>query len=133
MRTLIMISALTLSAAGHAADPTFIPEVAAGLQQAIERGDARAISVGLYDNGQTAVVGFGHVRRDDSSAPRGDSVFEIGSISKVFTSLLTQVQADEDLRQHLRQEMGVAALALIVALVLALEGLSAAGPGDRQR
>lgn len=97
MRTLIMIFAITLSAAGHAADPTFIPEVAAGLEQAIERGDARAISVGLYDNGQTAVIGFGHMRRDDSSAPRGDSVFEIGSISKVFTSLLTQVQADEDL------------------------------------
>ncbi len=87
-----MVVAITLSAAGHATDPSLIPEVAAGLEQTIERGDARAISVGLYDNGETQVIGFGQVSRIDNSVPRHDTLFEIGSITKVFTSLLTQIQ-----------------------------------------
>ena len=95
MRTLIMIFAFLLSAALHAAEPTFIPQVAAGLDYAVERGDARAIAVGLYNNGQTQFLGLGKLRRSGDRAPQGDTLFEIGSISKVFTSLLTQVQIAE--------------------------------------
>lgn len=96
MRSLIMFFAIALTTGCQAADPSIQTGVATGLERAIERGDARAIAVGLYDNGQTSVTGFGRLSRDDGSTPTGESIFEIGSITKVFTSLLTQVQEDQD-------------------------------------
>lgn len=92
MRALLMIIATTIPAIAQAAEPTLNSQVTAGLKTTIERGNARAVAVGLYDNGQTMVIGFGELGRDDERAPQGDTIFEVGSISKVFTSLLTQVQ-----------------------------------------
>jgi len=95
MRFLLVIILITSPAVGLAVEPSLMPYVVEGIEQTIQRGEARGIAVGLYDNGQTRVIGFGSISRTDEQAPRGDTVFEIGSISKVFTSLLTQVQVEE--------------------------------------
>jgi CubicO group peptidase (beta-lactamase class C family) len=60
------------------------------LQHMVERDQARAIVVGLYHPGDTTVQGFGRISRSNPAQPTGDTVFEIGSISKVFTVLLTE-------------------------------------------
>ncbi len=67
-----------------------------GLQSMIDDGDARAIVIGLYDNGKTSVAGFGQVSRNNAASPRADTIFEIGSITKVFTTLLAEEQVMAD-------------------------------------
>jgi serine-type D-Ala-D-Ala carboxypeptidase/endopeptidase len=44
--------------------------------------------VGVIDNGQSYVFGYGKLSQDQSQSPDGNTVFEIGSITKVFTGLL---------------------------------------------
>ena len=44
--------------------------------------------VGLAEPGRRRIVAHGQFARDDPRPVDGDTVFEIGSISKVFTALL---------------------------------------------
>lgn len=44
--------------------------------------------IGIITGGESSVFSFGRRSVDDSRPPDGDSVFEIGSITKTFTSLL---------------------------------------------
>src|SRR6187399_2595727 len=44
--------------------------------------------VGVIDNGKTEVYGFGETHRGESDKPNGDTVYEIGSITKAFTGTL---------------------------------------------
>ncbi|MDJ0916506.1 MAG: serine hydrolase [Woeseiaceae bacterium] len=73
-----------------------LDSVEAGLQSLIDDGDARAIVIGLYDNGKTSVAGFGQLSRDNDASPKADTIFEIGSITKVFTTLLAEEQASAE-------------------------------------
>jgi CubicO group peptidase (beta-lactamase class C family) len=49
---------------------------------------ATGIVVGIIEPGGPDVVAYGNFAKDDSRAVDGDTIFEIGSVSKVFTSLL---------------------------------------------
>ncbi|MFM0093403.1 serine hydrolase [Paraburkholderia sediminicola] len=57
-----------------------------------DRVDGRRQSVGIVagmiDGGRRRVVSYGRHSADNTSTPDGDSVFEIGSITKVYTALL---------------------------------------------
>ena len=94
MRSLSLTLLFLMSVAAHADGLTINPDVVSGIERAIADGKARAAIVGLYDNGKTAITGFGQMSRGDDSVPQGDSIFEIGSISKVFTAILTQTQVN---------------------------------------
>lgn len=94
MRVLFLALLLLMSVGTRADALTLNPDVVSGLEKAIQSGQIRAAVVGLYDNGKSKVAGFGRMSRDDHSAPQGESIFEIGSISKVFTAILTQTQVN---------------------------------------
>jgi CubicO group peptidase (beta-lactamase class C family) len=54
----------------------------------LEDGVAVGFVIGIVKDGQTQVIAYGETTKASGIAPTGDSVFEIGSISKVFTGVL---------------------------------------------
>jgi CubicO group peptidase (beta-lactamase class C family) len=57
------------------------------------------MTIGVVQRGEETVVGFGHFATDHDRQPDGDTVYEIGSTTKVFTGLLL---ADAVARGRLR-------------------------------
>ncbi len=64
-------------------------------QRIDERKRGVAIVVGWVDEHGSRVVGFGRTQRDGGSAVDGKTMFEIGSVSKVFTSLLLALAVEK--------------------------------------
>lgn len=69
--------------AGHV-----MPEIEARLQQAIEDGEVLSAQLALLREGQVETFAFGTLDPDGTTTPAGDSAYQIGSITKVFTNLL---------------------------------------------
>ena len=66
------------------------------------------LSVGIIDNGQTYFYNFGSIEKEKHQSPTAQTVYEIGSISKTFTSLLLahavlekRVDLRDDIRKYL--------------------------------
>lgn len=79
--------------------------IAAQIQPLIDQEIASSIVVGLYDAGNTEVYGFG--KGPGGAPPTATTLFEIGSITKVYTSLLL---ADAIQRREVTMDQPVAEL-----------------------
>jgi len=83
------------------------------LAERIDTGrQAVGIVVGVVDPGGRRVVGYGKLAAADARTPDGDTVFEIGSVTKVFTSLLLadmvargEVALDDPVSKYLPPEV----------------------------
>ncbi len=80
-------------------------KVAALIQPLIDAEYATGIVVGLYEGGRTEVYGFG--KGPGNRAPDASTLFEIGSVTKVFTALML---ADSVQRGELTYETNLADL-----------------------
>jgi CubicO group peptidase (beta-lactamase class C family) len=54
----------------------------------VEAKVINSVAIGIFDNGAETTKGYGRLSIDNPEAPNGDTVFEIGSTSKVFTGVL---------------------------------------------
>ena len=86
------VTALLLIAASVAASPAVFPTDADVRKILADRIDAQhqsvGIVVGLLDPSGRRIVAYGAAAKDDKRPLNGDTLFEIGSVTKVFTSLL---------------------------------------------
>jgi D-alanyl-D-alanine-carboxypeptidase/D-alanyl-D-alanine-endopeptidase len=62
-------------------------EIAALALPRIDRGDTVGIVVGVLRDDRSQAFGFGRPSFEDDQHPDGRTIFEIGSVTKVFTSL----------------------------------------------
>lgn len=79
----LSVALTTVAAAEPAVLPARIAKVA---QQYADAGVYPAMVVVMVDDGHAQVAGFGKLA--DGRVPDGDTVFEIGSVTKTFTALL---------------------------------------------
>ncbi|QDU86860.1 D-alanyl-D-alanine-carboxypeptidase/endopeptidase AmpH precursor [Pirellulimonas nuda] len=70
------------------ADAELAAQVDRLAQPYADSGTVVGMSVGVRKGDQSVVRGYGRFSADDARAPDGKTVYEIGSVSKVFTSLL---------------------------------------------
>lgn len=54
----------------------------------IDNGVVVGMTVGVLKEGEQTVAGYGNLSPSDERTPDGDTIYEIGSITKVFTGLL---------------------------------------------
>ena len=81
------IAAACLMTASTQAHAGALPErVVQAAKASIADGIYQTLVFGVVDGDESAVVGFGTL--DDGKAPNGDTVYEIGSITKTFTATL---------------------------------------------
>lgn len=92
MQRLPLLLAIMTSMSLHGKNLDLETDVQERLERAISRNEIQAVAVGLYQDGKTKVFGFGQLSETNSKAPDRATVFEIGSITKVFTALLAQTQ-----------------------------------------
>lgn len=103
--------ALCAGAAAETADAKSLPskeEVGAAVGPLIEGEYCRSLVVGLVNEHGARVYGFGRLSADDPTTPGGDTVYEIGSITKAFTGVLLaemvgrgEVALDDPVQKHL--------------------------------
>ena len=71
----------------------------------LDAGKFNSAVVGVYSEGRNWVKGYGQLAADDPTVPDGNTLFEIGSISKVFTGILL-ADAVEQGKLKLDQKIG---------------------------
>jgi D-alanyl-D-alanine-carboxypeptidase/D-alanyl-D-alanine-endopeptidase len=86
MTLLVTSFLLTVSVNGYAVD--LQPEIDPLVKQLLAEDMAVGMVVGIYKEGETQVIGYGETEKDTGTTPDGDTVYEIGSASKVFTGAL---------------------------------------------
>src|SRR5215207_4896368 len=64
-------------------------------EQAMRSGRRMGLVIGWLADGEQRVAGYGRLRIDTQDTPDGGTIFEIGSVTKVFTGLLLADRAEQ--------------------------------------
>lgn len=111
MKSLWMCLSLVAALVLHAAD---LAEVRSILANRVDNGRAVGIVVGVIDSKGRQVISQGKIALSGIEQPDADTVFEIGSITKVFTSLALadmiekgEVKPDDPVAKFLPEDVKV--------------------------
>jgi CubicO group peptidase (beta-lactamase class C family) len=64
------------------------------IKREVNNGRSPGIVVGILDENGKSVFGYGKINKESGKSPDGNTLYEIGSITKVFTSLLLEDMAE---------------------------------------
>jgi len=118
MRALLCIVVVAFAAASPrgACALDLRPEVDLLAQRLVEDRAVVGLVVGIAKDGQTQIIGYGQVEKGSGIRPNGDTVYEIGSITKVFTGILLadmvrrgEMKLDAPLQEYLPPSVKVPA------------------------
>ncbi|MFK7957202.1 MAG: serine hydrolase [Lysobacterales bacterium] len=117
----VMTLLLFIISAGVLAEPaTVLDSVQDAVKSKIERQEIRAAVLGTQSGDKNRVTGYGQVSRSNEHIPAPSTLFEIGSITKVFTAILAQQQVaagradwDEPISQRIKGNFASAQVAAI--------------------
>jgi CubicO group peptidase (beta-lactamase class C family) len=96
LRPAIFALAALSACAAPPLDPGRLSQVDKIVQAHLSRSKAPGVAIGIIDGRKISVLGYGRVAKEEEAKPRGDTVYEIGSITKVFTTFLLADLARED-------------------------------------
>lgn len=97
----------------------FKPEVDSALQPLLEQQRLVGAVVAIVTPQETATWGYGTIERGRTQVPDGTTLFEIGSVSKVFTALLLALAVE---RGEVKLDAPVASVAPELAASLEFAG-----------
>ncbi len=102
-RHILILLALVLAPCRVLADekPALLPKstVDRSVQSIIEGDYCPGLVVGVIDSTGPHVYGYGTIRKGIRQTPDGNTIFEIGSVTKVFTATVyAQMLADKEIR-----------------------------------
>lgn len=78
-------------------------------QKVTQRQQCGGLVIGVYKQGQTLIRGHGTINFENTDPPDAQSIFQIGSVSKVLTAATLQILCDEgvlSLDDHLEKLLG---------------------------
>ncbi|MCV0366154.1 MAG: beta-lactamase family protein [Nitrosopumilus sp.] len=61
----------------------------------VDSGNSHAISVGLINGNETKFFNYGEIKKESKIAPTSKTIYEIGSMTKTFTTILA-IQLEKD-------------------------------------
>ncbi len=70
-------------------------KVDAAAREYIDRANTAGLSIGVLSDGNISTYGYGEVTKGDGKLPDANTLFEIGSISKTFTSVALAYYVNE--------------------------------------
>lgn len=107
-RSLSWMWAFLLALASAAFGLDLKPKIDPLAKPLIEDRTVVGLVIGIYDRGQTQVLGYGEAVKGKGIEPDRHTVYEIGSVTKVFTSILLAemverglVQLDDPVQKYL--------------------------------
>jgi serine-type D-Ala-D-Ala carboxypeptidase/endopeptidase len=111
----LCITALSAVAAARpmrADDKDLASQVERLAQPLVDNGAVVGLAIGVLDKGQRRTFGFGRIAADRDERPTADTLYEIGSITKVFTGLLLadaverkKVSLDDPVQKYLPDDV----------------------------
>lgn len=106
--TLLLISTLVTVISSNANAFDLQSEVEPLAQRLLADKSAVGFVVGIYVDGEKQILSYGETQKGKGIAPDGDTIYELGSISNVFTGVLLadlvqrgRVQLDDPMQKYL--------------------------------
>jgi CubicO group peptidase (beta-lactamase class C family) len=62
----------------------------------VQRNANKALVIGIVQDGETKILSFGQLTKNQKTKPDGNTIFEIGAVSGVFTTSLMKLEAQKD-------------------------------------